>query len=315
VCDPPLEATARFRQLADPPGISHWANGGKAREISPALRQSCHHPADGGMPSSMTAPPSQQARLRKVDSGYLELSPAPRNRRAPHGSQPAGLSLISWRIPGAIGAAGQREAHAPATGQAAEEPLNCRGTSQQEDDIGTFSYRHGLPAANDAGSEGRIDPGCPLTGCLSLHLARTAPPDAASRPPGPTPPLFICALPRATYVTARQPARREERPAAAGCHSERCCGMPASRARTSVSRYLRWPPRVRMDVSFPALAHLVTVLGSTLNIVATSAGVSSGSASGVRADIMTASPPGPVLRSCVCGCSWLHWGACRGCPI
>jgi hypothetical protein len=41
----------------------------------------------------------------------------------------------------------------------------------------------------------------------------------------------------------------------------------------------------------------VTVLGSTLNIVATSAGVSSGSASGVRADILTASPPGPVLRS------------------
>jgi len=34
-------------------------------------------------------------------------------------------------------------------------------------------------------------------------------------------------------------------------------------------------------------------------MVATSAGVSSGSASGVRADIFTASPPGPVLRSCV----------------
>jgi hypothetical protein len=56
-------------------------------------------------------------------------------------------------------------------------------------------------------------------------------------------------------------------------------------------------------VSFPALAHRVTVFGSTLNIVATSAGVSSGSASGVRADILTASPPGPVLRSCVYGCS------------
>jgi hypothetical protein len=47
-----------------------------------------------------------------------------------------------------------------------------------------------------------------------------------------------------------------------------------------------------MDVSFPAFAHLVTVFGSTLNIVATSAGVSSGSASGVRADMLTASPPG-----------------------
>src|SRR5580698_11285359 len=80
-------------------------------------------------------------------------------------------------------------------------------------------------------------------------------------------------------------------------HSERCCGMPARRARTSVSRYRRCPPSVRIDVSFPAFAHLVTVLGSTRNIVATSAGVSSGSASGVRADMLTASPPGPELRS------------------
>ena len=69
-------------------------------------------------------------------------------------------------------------------------------------------------------------------------------------------------------------------------HSERCCGIPASRARTSVSRYRRWPPSVRMDVSLPALAHRVTVFGSTRNIVATSAGVSSGYASGVRAAIL-----------------------------
>src|SRR5450631_4250467 len=41
-----------------------------------------------------------------------------------------------------------------------------------------------------------------------------------------------------------------------------------------------------MDVSLPALAHRVTVFGSTRNIVATSAGVSSGSASGVRAAIL-----------------------------
>src|SRR6516164_6504628 len=40
-----------------------------------------------------------------------------------------------------------------------------------------------------------------------------------------------------------------------------------------------------MDVSLPAFAQRVTVLGSTRNIVATSAGVSSGSASGVRADM------------------------------
>src|SRR6202020_3147343 len=71
----------------------------------------------------------------------------------------------------------------------------------------------------------------------------------------------------------------------AEAHSERCCGMPASSARTSVSRYRRCPPRVRIDVSLPALAQRVTVFGSTRNIVATSAGVSSGSASGVRAAI------------------------------
>jgi hypothetical protein len=56
----------------------------------------------------------------------------------------------------------------------------------------------------------------------------------------------------------------------------------------------------------PALAQRVTVFGSTRNIVATSAGVRSGSASGVRADMCTASPPGPALRSCF-GFPWLHW--------
>jgi hypothetical protein len=89
-------------------------------------------------------------------------------------------------------------------------------------------------------------------------------------------------------------------------YSERCCGIPASRARTSVSLYRRWPPSVRMDVSLPALAQRVTVFGSTRNIVATSAGVKSGSASGVRADMCTASPPGPALRSCF-GYPWLRW--------
>src|SRR5215831_12648104 len=97
-------------------------------------------------------------------------------------------------------------------------------------------------------------------------------------------------------------------------HSERGCGIPASRARTSVSRYRRWPPRVRIDVSFPAFAQRVTVLGSTRNMVATSAGVSSGSASGVRADMGTASPSWTVLRSCVVAPP-APPGACRGCPI
>jgi hypothetical protein len=58
----------------------------------------------------------------------------------------------------------------------------------------------------------------------------------------------------------------------------------------------------------------VTVLGSTRNIVATSAGVNSGSASGVRADMCVASPPGPVLRSCVLVLPGAPWRASRGCP-
>ena len=128
-------------------------------------------------------------------------------------------------------------------------------------------------------------------------------------PPGPTPPCSLH-LAAPTHVSVRLHPRHGKRQVAARCHSERCCGIPASRARTSVSRYRRWPPRVRIDVSFPALAHRVTVFGSTRNIVATSAGVSSGSASGVRADIFTASPPGPVLRSCVCCCA----GSLRSLP-
>src|SRR5216683_6961866 len=70
-----------------------------------------------------------------------------------------------------------------------------------------------------------------------------------------------------------------------------------------------------MEVSFPAFAQRVTVLGSTRNIVATSAGVNSGSASGVRADMSTASPLGPafaILRLLLC---LAPGGACRGCPI
>src|ERR1017187_4639339 len=117
---------------------------------------------------------------------------------------------------------------------------------------------------------------------------------------GADPPLLPAHVAAPAHVAVHLHPGTVRRQVAAMCHSERCCGIPASRARTSVSRYRRWPPSVRMDVSFPALAHRVTVFGSTRNIVATSAGVSSGSASGVRALIITASPPGPVLRSCVC---------------
>ena len=114
--------------------------------------------------------------------------------------------------------------------------------------------------------------------------------------------MFLLSTVAATaHVTVRRPGSTIAR-FAARSYSERCCGMPASSARTSVSRYRRCPPSVRMEVSFPALAHRVTVFGSTRNMVATSAGVSRGSASGVRADMLTASPPGPVLRSYVLLC-------------
>jgi hypothetical protein len=49
----------------------------------------------------------------------------------------------------------------------------------------------------------------------------------------------------------------------------------ARRPWTSDSRNLRCPPGVRIDRIRPADAHRVTVLGSTLNIRATSPGVSS----------------------------------------
>ena len=69
------------------------------------------------------------------------------------------------------------------------------------------------------------------------------------------------------------------------------CGIPANKARTSDSRYRRCPPSVRIDESLPALAHRVTVFGSTRNKAATSAGVKSGSASGERV-VMSSSSNG-----------------------
>ena len=162
----------------------------------------------------------------------------------------------------------------------------------------------------EAGSTPAVSP---WTTLLRARLVNDAPMRRISGHRG-RPPLAPCCRPRLRTSPCTCIPATVRRQVAAMCHSERCCGIPASRARTSVSRYRRWPPSVRIDVSLPALAHRVTVFGSTRNIVATSAGVSSGSASGVRADIITASPPGPVLRSCVCAVL-APPGTCRGCPI
>jgi hypothetical protein len=108
-------------------------------------------------------------------------------------------------------------------------------------------------------------------------------------PPG------IRALP---HVSLPDSARRRAQARAAGTTPSAAAGCPpAERA-----------PQTPGTGGDRRASHRVTVFGSTLNIVATSAGVSSGSASGVRADIVTASPPGPVLRSCVL---WLFSGPLR----
>ena len=57
------------------------------------------------------------------------------------------------------------------------------------------------------------------------------------------------------------------------------------RLRTSVWRYLLWPPRVLIAVNFPAFAQRVTVFGSTLKSDATSEGVKSTSLSRLIFDI------------------------------
>ena len=80
---------------------------------------------------------------------------------------------------------------------------------------------------------------------------------------------------------------------------DRYAVLSSSKVVTSASRNLRWPPGVRIDPMSPAVAHLVTVLGSTPNMRATSAGVSNRS---VRSMMMcslsqgTRSVPGPVRR-------------------
>src|SRR5207249_10769414 len=150
-------------------------------------------------------------------------------------------------------------------------------------------------------SPGRPDrPRRRLTGpSLERCDPRNGAPNAASDRRGRPPSLLLLAERLAQMAGIIAGPARGGVPRLSGNYSDRGCGIPASSARTSVSRYRRWPPRVRIDVSLPAFAHRVTVLGSTRNIVATSAGVRSGSASGVRADMCTASPPGPVLRSCV----------------
>src|SRR5437764_7170605 len=67
-----------------------------------------------------------------------------------------------------------------------------------------------------------------------------------------------------------------------------------------------------MEVSLPAFAQRVTVFGSTRNIVATSAGVSSGSASGVRA-LMTESPYQGVAMAVSTRDVMVHFSV--ACPI
>ena len=130
-------------------------------------------------------------------------------------------------------------------------------------------------------------------------------------PPGPTPHSIDRVLPHSPRARpdGRPPGEGGRRSLGALLRNtrEQCTNLSLPVAPVSPQRADRG--------QFPAFAHRVTVLGSTRNIVATSAGVNSDSASGVRADICVASPPGPVLRSYVPVVPDAPWGACRGCPI
>jgi hypothetical protein len=73
----------------------------------------------------------------------------------------------------------------------------------------------------------------------SSHRTRSAPPDAAASRRGRPPQLLRGIWPLANCAALRCSLRAPWRRIAATPHSERCCGIPARRARTSVSRYRR----------------------------------------------------------------------------
>jgi hypothetical protein len=106
----------------------------------------------------------------------------------------------------------------------------ARSAHFRDENVLTFSHPGPGPVMRyhppgEAGST----PAAPV--CRRI-VALTAPPDTTARPPGPTPPCYLLPITEPAHVTARQPGLTRY-------YSERCCGIPASRARTSVSRYLR----------------------------------------------------------------------------
>jgi hypothetical protein len=189
---------------------------------------------DGGMRTSMTAPRSQQARLRKVEGDYLELSPAPRNRARLTAALAGGLVPYFARRQDALSPA--RYARAKAT----MGPLVWRNSA--------LNSVRGLRSALTADPGGRIDPGTVrwLDAHRRIISREPRPPMRLSSPPGPTPlTLFLSCT--AISLPPWQPRLRTsaflvllaQGPGGGWYYSERCCGMPASRARTSVSRYRR----------------------------------------------------------------------------
>ena len=98
-------------------------------------------------------------------------------------------------------------------------------------------------------------------------------------------------------------------------YSDRGCGIPASSARTSVSRYRLWPPSVRMDVSFrpsPTASRSWDLRGTSWPPRPASEAVQ------FRVCVQTCVWPLLLDQYCdpaFCGFPWLRDGACRGCPI
>jgi hypothetical protein len=99
--------------------------------------------------------------------------------RAPHRPRSAGKSLISWQDPGECGLPGHLKA-------AAEESPGSMMSRP-------FSYFCGLPATPKLAGPGRPDRPrhCPLAGCSRCISREPRPLDAASRPPGSTPPYYL----------------------------------------------------------------------------------------------------------------------------
>jgi hypothetical protein len=86
---------------------------------------------------------------------------------------------------------------------------------------------------------GRIDPGNVRWNRVQLASPANYTPLCGAWPPGPTPLPYYFLAAASVPMTRRRDCPGAHAPETARPYSERCCGIPASRARTSVSLYRR----------------------------------------------------------------------------